>query len=379
MHLTCSMRNLVGLSLLAVTISACASTEADESTDAPPSFEDDAKADAAWESNLVGERNEWGEIIRPGEDVVFVGLGEKINELQRLMAASGQIQRGFHAKMHGCMKAELVPDPARPAQTRQGIFASDETHQAWVRFSNGQGKSLKDNERDVRGFAMKVLGVDGTRLVDDGATTQDFLMTTRAASHVNDAIEFMEFAEAAAKGNLISWGLLHPVAASRLFRATAPVKTLVTRYWTGSAYRLGANIAKVSVWPCNGQSTTTQGTTEDNPDYLRTDLQTRLAAGDVCFEVGVQIRKDPANESVEKGSSVWDEQRNPFVKVGRVIVHQRTTAEATADEEFCNDLAFNPWNGIDQHRPLGHMNRARKLVYSWSANLRGHLAEPKPE
>jgi hypothetical protein len=277
------------------------------------------------------------------------------------------------------MKAELQLKSTRPAEMRVGAFANDAPKQAWIRISNGQGKSLQDNERDVRGLAIKVMGISGERLLGDDATTQDFLMTTRAASHVNDAIEFMDFAEAAATGKLIGWALLHPVAAARLFRQTAPINTLVTKYWSGSPYRMGTKIAKFSVWPCAGQPTTTLGTTKDDPNYLRADLEHRLAAGEVCYEFGVQIRKEPSNESVEKGSSVWDETRNPFVSIGRLVVAQRTAAEARADEEYCNDLAFNPWNGIVDHTPLGHMNRARKPVYMSSAALRGHAPEPKPE
>jgi catalase len=284
--------------------------------------------------------------------------------------------RGFHAKVHGCMKADFELDANRPPATRYGLFADDAPKQAWVRLSNGQGKAGADNERDVRGLAIKVMGVQGERLVADGATTQDFLMTTRAASHVNDAVEFMDFADYAANGKLIAWGLKHPVAASRLFIQTAPVRTLLTRFWSGSPYRLGPNIAKFSVWPCAGLLTTTQGTTSSDPDFLRGDLQTRLATGDVCYEFGVQIRKDPSNESVEKASSVWDEQRNPFVRVARLVIPQGTS---TIDEEYCNDLAFNPWNGLAEHQPLGHMNRARKSVYKSSAAYRGHLPEPRPE
>ena len=366
------MRHLASLILITA---ACASSSAEEEV-APPTWEEDEKADSSFESRLSGERNQWGEIIRPDEPVVFPRLAQKINELQRLLAVNGTVARGFHKKVHSCLRAELHVDSNRPAQTRYGAFAEDGVKQAWVRFSNGQGKSLQDNERDVRGVAIKLMGVDGPRLLGDDATTQDFLMTTRPASHVNDAIEFMEFAEAAAKGNLVGWGLLHPVSAARLFRQTAPVTTLVTKFWTGSPYRVGPNVAKLGVWPCNFQPTGTQGTTTSNPDYLRTDLETRLAAGNVCFQFGVQIRRDPANESVEKGSSVWDEQRNPMIPVAQLIITQRTPDETRADEEYCNDLAFNPWNGLVEHQPLGHMNRARRPVYSASAQLRGHVAEP---
>lgn len=292
---------------------------------------------------------------------------------------NGTTRRGFHAKIHSCLKAEFHPNANRPAQTRHGVFADDGVKQAWVRMSNGQGKSLQDNERDVRGIAIKVMEVEGARLIDDDATTQDFLMTTRPASHVNDASEFMEFAEAAATGKLLGWGLKHPVSATRLFRQTAPVATLVTKYWSGSPYRVGPAVGKFSVWPCGGQPSTTQGTTTSDPNYLRLDLEHRMSAGAVCYELGIQIRRDPANESVEKGSSIWAEQHNPFIPVARLVIPRRTAEQSRVDEEYCNDLAFNPWNGVVEHQPLGHMNRARRQVYKASADLRGHAEEPRAD
>ena len=362
--------------LLSITLVACATAEQD---DGYVSYEDDEKADSAYESNLVGVRNEWGEIIRPDETITFTAMARQINDLQRILAAGGQVQRGFHAKVHGCMRGELRLNASRPADVRHGVFAGPDNAviPAWVRLSNGQGKSQQDNERDVRGLAIKLMGIAGERLLGDTAQTQDILMTTRPASHVNDALEFMEFAQAAATGKLAAWAIKHPVAAARLFRQTSAVTTLVTRYWTGSPYRFGPKIAKLGVWPCAGQAAGTQGTTTSDPDYLRFDLEHRLSSGEVCYELGVQIRKYPDNESVEKGSSVWDEQRNPMVPVARLVIPRRTTTEARADEQYCNDLAFNPWNGIVEHRPLGHMNRARWPVYKASAELRGHVAEPR--
>jgi len=39
-------------------------------------------------------------------------------------------------------------------------------------------------------------------------------------------------------------------------------------------------------------------------------------------------------------------------------------------KEVCEKLSFNPWNGLKAHRPLGEMNRARKVVYPLSQAAR---------
>jgi hypothetical protein len=37
---------------------------------------------------------------------------------------------------------------------------------------------------------------------------------------------------------------------------------------------------------------------------------------------------------------------------------------------FAEKIAFNPWNTLPEHQPLGGMNRARKLIYTELSKLR---------
>ena len=46
------------------------------------------------------------------------------------------------------------------------------------------------------------------------------------------------------------------------------------------------------------------------------------------------------------------------------------TAEARAQAQLIDELAFNPWNVTDAFRPLGNLNRARKTAYDASAAQR---------
>jgi hypothetical protein len=38
-------------------------------------------------------------------------------------------------------------------------------------------------------------------------------------------------------------------------------------------------------------------------------------------------------------------------------------------------LSFNPWHAPEAHRPLGDIQRLRRVVYLASARLRGHIPE----
>jgi catalase len=48
-------------------------------------------------------------------------------------------------------------------ELKRGIFASPRTYPAWIRISSSSGKIQSDKAKDVRGFAIKIMGVEGKR------------------------------------------------------------------------------------------------------------------------------------------------------------------------------------------------------------------------
>ena len=41
--------------------------------------------------------------------------------------------------------------------------------------------------------------------------------------------------------------------------------------------------------------------------------------------------------------------------------------------EFCENLSYTPWHALEEQKPLGSMNRARKVVYQQTARVRREL------
>ena len=68
--------------------------------------------------------------------------------------------------------------PNLPEELAQGLFRHPCTYDAVVRFSNGSGQMNPDAQPDGRGMAIKVIGVEGEKLLADekNAKTQDFVM-----------------------------------------------------------------------------------------------------------------------------------------------------------------------------------------------------------
>jgi hypothetical protein len=52
------------------------------------------------------------------------------------------------------------------------------------------------------------------------------------------------------------------------------------------------------------------------------------------------------------------------------ITIPKQTFSSPAQREFCENLSFNPWHGLQVHQPLGGINRARKVVMKALSDLR---------
>src|SRR5262249_16032056 len=137
----------------------------------------------------------------------------------------GVTLRGFHAKNQACLRGALnVVAPSDdgldlPAEARFGIFASPRSYPICLRLSNGVASLHHDALPDVRGLAIKVMGVQnsGTKLREDPSTstTQDFLTTNSPAQLAANARGFMDFALAQASPNrfdMIRWFARNPRA-----------------------------------------------------------------------------------------------------------------------------------------------------------------------
>ena len=46
------------------------------------------------------------------------------------------------------------------------------------------------------------------------------------------------------------------------------------------------------------------------------------------------------------------------------------TFDTPARMTFCENLSYTPWHSLPDHRPLGGINRARKVVYEAISKVR---------
>src|ERR1041384_5137598 len=116
------------------------------------------------------------EQVAPDEGEQFERFARELRELQEKRRSGPYTPRALHAKQHVGAVGHLAV-PALPEKFRAAIFAQPRTWPLYARFSNGSGAPQHDGVPDIRGIALKLVGVPGKKLIPglQDKKTQDFL------------------------------------------------------------------------------------------------------------------------------------------------------------------------------------------------------------
>ncbi len=314
-----------------------------------------------------------GEYLHEGEQQHAQAIGDIVEQQIRARYGDGLIKRDAHPKAHGCPVAEFRVARDIPLDLQSGVFVPGAVYESTVRFSNGSADAEQADEKgDTRGMAIKLRGVQGSKLTDvqAQADAQDFLLISHPVFFVNDAADYAEFFAISASGDWRRWlklpfvlGLRGSYNAFQMLRSHID-NPLAARYWSVVPYQLGEGEArqavKYSVKPCQG-STFDNETDSDDPNFLRAAMAAALASSSSCMAFMVQ-RKPGPDYSIENVVERWPENSAPFETVAELHFSAQTFDSA---EQLmrCEEMVFNPWHGLLAHKPLGAVNRIRKVVY----------------
>lgn len=320
----------------------------------------------------------YGERVSPDEAALESEMAAlSVGILKRDSPGKSPMPRDAHAKHHGCARARFAVDKEVPLGFRAGVLSEPgKEYAGWIRFSNGSPKSQDDKDGDARGMALKLMGVEGEKLLaaERAAQTQDFLMISSDVFFIKDSKDYVEFFKLIVKGSNPAWfffGRLpwrwteFGVARRIAKQGKSVVNPLVSRYFSTTPYLLGdKSVIKFAVMPCAG-SPDAKNDFAGSGDYLRLNMAKSLDVshgGPACFRFMVQRRTQPATMSVEDSRLPWDQAASPFVPVATITI---PVQEFSGEHQmrFCENLSFTPWHGLPAHRPLGNINRARKVVY----------------
>lgn len=293
--------------------------------------------------------------------------------------------RDAHAKAHGCVKAEVTVLPELTPSLRQGVFSEPgKTWQAMIRLSNGNAYPQFDSIRDARGMAIKLFDVPGKPLLGErhARREQDFVMFSHPNFFVGDVAEYRQNVAAQADGKKIgaffpgwdprTWQIRHLFIALATLSPPPDSPTGAT-YFSVSPYKFGEANAKFRVAPDpdNCPAYTLPPQNHDLPNFLRSALNQQLSTDRVpaCFVLQIQRQDANTYMPIEDTSIEWREQDSPFETVARITVPAQDF-DTPALNLACDNLSFNPWFGIEAHRPIGGINRLRKAVYEAVSDYR---------
>lgn len=304
---------------------------------------------------------------------------------------SGLGLRCVHAKSHGLLQGELEVLPL-PAPYAQGLFAAPLKLPAWLRLSTTPGDLLDDRVSTPRGLALKVLGVPGPRLPgSESGQAQDFLLVNGPVFLARSAREFLHSLKMLAgttdrvpRLKLAFSALLRGTekALEALGGESARLKSLgghpITHplgetYFSQVPFLYGPYMAKWSLWPVSPELRALKDAPvalHDHRDGLRQAVEQHFATTGGQWELGVQLCTDLAAMPLEDATVEWDQALSPFVPVARLTVPPQAAWGEERAARMDDGQAFDPWDGLAAHRPLGSINRARRPAYPASAAAR---------
>lgn len=308
------------------------------------------------------------------------------------------VQRQQHPKSHGCVKAEFIVEDV-PEQLKFGVFKEPRRYLAFIRFSNGSTKP--DPEGDVRGMAIKLIGVEGEKLLEgeQDMQTQDFILINYPVLFLKDAQDTLAFSRAiqAVKNTsvmalkpitfILKYALTHPKQFKILkaIRGQRTLNPLQIQYWSTTPYRLGSNAIKFSTKPhlvdndlVDKDSEVTPNPTSAN--FLREVMVEHLNQQSAQFDFLVQLQKNLKHMPLEDATIEWCENESPFIKVATICIPMQTF-DTEARKCFDENLSYNPWHSTSEHQPLGGVNRLRKQVYQSISEMRhqhNHVSPQEP-
>jgi hypothetical protein len=337
------------------------------------------------------------EQIQPGERETIQTIVDSIRKTNE--SSFAKWQRGIrqqHAKAHGFLKGELTVYDDLPEHLRQGMFAQARSYPIIVRLSSGLGDIRSDRVRVARGFAIKVLGVDGARLPpEDNSTNQDLLLVNHK-NYFADAASYLplqrQFESQPMKPDFVlrsvGWGARGFTSIFSFVGLTAPsiVRALADHgdnilgetFYSGAAIRFGDYIARLSMAPVSDSVRKLTGLPAHNEENEMHDFVVDFFRNNAAeYELCAQLGKDLQHTPVENADVEWLDEISPQQPLARITLPPQQ-ADSRARRLYGDEiLSFDPWRCLAAHQPLGSLMRLRREAYRASSVFR-HDKDHKP-
>lgn len=320
---------------------------------------------------------DWQEHVAADEAGRFADYAREFAAIQARKSRKYGAGRALHRKQITAAYGTLIVKDDLPDFARQGLFGAPASFDVTVRLSNGGLDRAPDRTPDVRGFAIRVLGVEGESALGKGpARSQDFTLINQEAFAFPKSDDFVAFVVAAAGGGgallkflFKRYGLIGgPARMLKLIKSMGrPFGGFATEtLYSAVPMACGPYAVRVRLVPAGANGAAVMGA---NADW-GADFSTRLAKHHLQWDLQLQPFVSEALTPIEDASVNWP---SPYTTVARLSLPRQDTASAKGQELAAEAEAgvFDPWQALAAHRPLGDVQRARKVVYFESQKGRG--------
>jgi hypothetical protein len=312
------------------------------------------------------------------------------------------MRRDAHPKHHGLVKAEFIVEENLDEEFQVGVFKQglqrpNRSFPAWIRLSNASNRVHHDKEKDMIGFAIKLMGVEGDKILnlekdsyftdaltqDESFTEEKFSQDFLFMSHpVFLAARIKDFKDLIMSvfGNKSALNFFFNPCNSHLRSLwialtmnKVQTSPLDNRYWSNSAYLFGkdkngkARAVKYALKPTHTYRSKLPKDKTEN--YLKDNMAKHLANHEASFDFFIQFQTDAKKMPIEDTTIDWPEKLSPFIKVATIKI-PRQTFDHEKQMEFAENIYLSAWHSLPEHRPLGSINRARRFAYDQLSKFR---------
>jgi hypothetical protein len=317
------------------------------------------------------------ERLLPGEAAATAEIVSDMSDFLRWQYPKGGAERAGNTKTYGVVRGVFEVLPGLPTHLRRGVFAEPRSYRAWVRFGGPGPLAPPDiDDNGILSIGIKLMGVDGPKLIDDERQTQDFTGISSPTFTTPNVVENAKLQRLLRLGVPVFY-FVDPTDSHYLdaimqgLYSRVQHSPLEVTYWSCVAYLHGEGQAvHYAVRPRSRSRTPIPR--PPGPDYLREAMARTLGEREVTFDFLVQLQTDPHRMPIEDASVRWSERLSPMVPVATLRLPVQRF-DSPAQLAFAGNLSFNPWHSLAEHRPLGNQSRARHAVYLALSRLRQQM------
>ena len=317
------------------------------------------------------------ENLDPNESELINETTQHIKSLiQQNFNKHGHAYRGTHLKTQGLVTGSLTVRSDLPEDLQTSLFQPGKKYNVIMRYANEPFKIDADTVPGPRGLGIKIFV--------EGDMTQDILMNNAPILELTDVKTTKEIFELRAKYFDDQEGMEKELKKRSDYKKQMapfqlPNKDLMgMTFFQQAPFRYGPFIGKMRLTPSKKQCALTKGIVpkDASPTILREWISEYFENHDAEYTLSVQFCEDPEREPIEDTSVEW---KSKYYDIADLVFSRQDSFSAKRRVFWEEKMRLDPWKGLEDHLPIGGVNRVRRSVYGTSREKREEINQTETQ